>query len=89
MHETELPLHEKILVYSLYIAVSCLLTSGLNIIHTKHLLGIPLKPEAFIVPVFAGLFFRKAFDAVLVGRVVRDHDVGDKQGVKQSDAGCG
>jgi len=57
MHETNVPTGEKLLVYFLYIAISCLFTSGLNIIHAEYLLNIPLTPAAFITPVFAGLLF--------------------------------
>ena len=57
MYETEVPTGEKMLVYFLYIAISCLFTSGLNIIHAEYLLNIPLTPRAFIAPVFAGVLF--------------------------------
>ena len=57
MHEVDIPIREKTLVYSLYIAISCLFTSGLNIIHAEYMLNIPLTPQAFIAPVFAGLLF--------------------------------
>lgn len=57
MHETDLPVGQKILVYSLYITVSCLFTSGLNIIHAEYMLNIPLTPQAFVAPMFAGLLF--------------------------------
>ena len=57
MHETNIPAGEKMLVYFLYIALSCLFTSGLNIIHAEYLLNIPLTPAAFITPVIAGLLF--------------------------------
>lgn len=57
MHETDVPVSEKILVYFLYIAISCLFTSGLNIIHAEYMLKIALTPKAFIAPIFAGLLF--------------------------------
>jgi diguanylate cyclase (GGDEF)-like protein len=57
MHETNIPAGEKLLVYFLYIAISCLFTSGLNIIHSEYMLNIPLTPAAFIMPVFTGLLF--------------------------------
>ncbi len=57
MHATDVPSSEKMLVYFLYIAISCLFTSGLNIIHAEYMLNIPLTPEAFIAPIFAGLLF--------------------------------
>lgn len=57
MHETDVPLREKILVYFLYISISCLFTSGLNIFHAEYMLDIALTPQAFIAPIFAGLLF--------------------------------
>jgi len=57
MHETNVPTSEKMLVYFLYIAISCLFTAGLNIIHAEYMLNIPLTPAAFIAPIFAGLLF--------------------------------
>jgi diguanylate cyclase (GGDEF)-like protein len=57
MHETNIPAGEKLLVYFLYIAISCLFTSGLNIIHAEYMLNIPLTPAAFITPIIAGLLF--------------------------------
>ena len=44
MHETNIPAGEKVLVYFLYIAISCLFTSGLNIIHAEYLLNIVRIP---------------------------------------------
>jgi diguanylate cyclase (GGDEF)-like protein len=57
MYEARVPVREKLLVYFLYIAISCLFTSGLNIIHAEYLLDIPLTPEAFIAPLVAGVLF--------------------------------
>jgi len=57
MHETNIPAGEKVLVFFLYIAISCLFTSGLNIIHAEYMLNIPLTPAAFITPIIAGLLF--------------------------------
>jgi len=57
MHAADVPTREKILVYFLYIAISCLFTSGLNIVHAEYMLNIPLTPQAFVAPVFAGLLF--------------------------------
>ena len=57
MHEANVPTREKLLVYFLYIAISCLFTSGLNIIHAEYLLDMPLTPEAFIAPLIAGCLF--------------------------------
>lgn len=42
--------------YIYYIFLSCLVTSGLNIIHSS-LIQIPLKPGSFIVPVLTGILF--------------------------------
>ena len=57
MHESYVPASEKLLVYLLYIAISCLFTAGLNIIHAEYMLNIPLTPQAFIAPIFAGVLF--------------------------------
>lgn len=57
VRDVHVPASEKLLVYSLYIAISCLFTSGLNIIHAEYLLNIPLTPRAFIAPLFAGVLF--------------------------------
>jgi len=57
MYATNVATGEKILVYLLYMAISCLFTSALNIIQAKYMIDIPLTPEAFIMPVFAGLLF--------------------------------
>ena len=57
MHEANMPTGEKMLVYFLYITISCLFTSGLNIIHAEYMLDIPLTPQAFIAPIIAGLLF--------------------------------
>ena len=57
MQQIILPTRKKVLVYFLYIIISCLFTSGLNIINAKYMLDIPLTPESFVVPVFAGLLF--------------------------------
>ncbi len=57
IRETDVPAMEKVLVYFMYITVSCLFTSGLNIIHAEYILDIPLTPTAFIAPLTAGLLF--------------------------------
>lgn len=44
-------------IYPIYITVSCIFTSGLNIVHTKYILGIAPYPSLFIVPVIAGVIF--------------------------------
>lgn len=43
--------------YSIYILLSSVVTSGLNIIHTQYVLGIEPRPELFIVPIIAGIIF--------------------------------
>jgi diguanylate cyclase (GGDEF)-like protein len=48
---------EKTLIYVLYIMLSCLLTSALNIVHSIYLLKIELKPVAFVIPLIAGVVF--------------------------------
>ncbi len=48
---------EKTIIYTLYVALSCLLTCGMNIIHSLYMLKIPLAPVAFIMPMAAGLVF--------------------------------
>ncbi len=45
------------LFYLLIILVSCALTAGLNVLHSTFILRIPLTPESFIIPVFAGTVF--------------------------------
>jgi len=47
----------NIWVFALYITIACALTAGLNIVHTKYILGIPLYPDLFIVPTVAGVIF--------------------------------
>ena len=44
-------------VYTLYITLACLVTSGLNIFHTKYILGIELSGPLFIAPIIAGILF--------------------------------
>ena len=45
------------LIYALYIMLSCLFTSLLNIIHSIYVLNIELSPASFIIPAFAGIIF--------------------------------
>ena len=44
-------------VYPLYILIACVFTAGLNIIHSKYILGIELTASLFIVPTVAGIIF--------------------------------
>ena len=44
-------------VYPLYIVIACAFTAGLNIIHSKYILGIELTAQLFIVPTIAGVIF--------------------------------
>ena len=44
-------------VYLMYITVACAVTSGLNIVHTKYILGIEPYASLFIVPLIAGVIF--------------------------------
>lgn len=44
-------------VYLTYITVACAITSGLNIVHTKYILGIESDLSLFIVPTIAGIIF--------------------------------
>ncbi len=44
-------------VYPLYILVACAFTAGLNIVHSKYILGIELNTSLFIVPMIAGVTF--------------------------------
>ncbi|MGD8567908.1 MAG: GGDEF domain-containing protein [Gammaproteobacteria bacterium] len=44
-------------IYPLYIAIACAFTAGLNIVHTKYILHLPLEPKLFIVPTVAGVIF--------------------------------
>ena len=48
---------DSTLIYTLYIMLSCLFTSLLNIIHSTYILKIELSPASFIVPVLAGIIF--------------------------------
>ena len=44
-------------VYLKYILFACLVTSGLNVVHTEWLLNEELTGDLFIAPVIAGIFF--------------------------------
>jgi diguanylate cyclase (GGDEF)-like protein len=48
---------DRSIVYALYIMLSCLFTSLLNIIHMTSILDIPMTPVSFIIPVVAGIIF--------------------------------
>jgi len=45
------------MIYALYIMLSCVFTSLLNIIHSTYILKIELIPVSFIIPVLAGIIF--------------------------------
>lgn len=47
----------KALIYAVHIFLSCLFTAGLNVIHTKLLLGIDITASSFIIPTAAGILF--------------------------------
>lgn len=57
MQQTDVSVREKILMYLLHIAIACLFTSGLNVLHAQYVLQIPLTPPAFIAPLIAGVLF--------------------------------
>ncbi len=44
-------------IYPLYILTACAFTAGLNIVHSKYILGIELTASIFIVPTIAGIIF--------------------------------
>ena len=44
-------------VYLTYISVACAITCGLNIVHTKYILGVEPRLSLFLVPVIAGVIF--------------------------------
>ncbi len=48
---------KNVLFYLLIILFSCVLTAGLNVLHSTFILRIPLTPRSFIIPVFAGAVF--------------------------------
>jgi len=49
--------HLKPLIYVSIILLSCLFTAGLNVLHSKFILGMNPAPVTFTVPVFAGIIF--------------------------------
>ena len=50
--------HEhKLLIYLLYVGMSCFFTVVLNFFHTVYVLKIELTPVSFVIPIFAGLLF--------------------------------
>jgi diguanylate cyclase (GGDEF)-like protein len=69
MQQTDIPLRDKALMYLLHIVIACLFTSGLNIVHAKYVLHIPLTPDAFIAPLIAGLLF-----GYLLARIMLLHE---------------
>ena len=48
---------QKLLIYLLYVSLSCCITIILNIIHTVYVLKIELTTVSFIIPTLAGLIF--------------------------------
>ena len=48
---------KNVLFYLLIILFSCVLTAALNVLHSTFILRIPLTPQSFIIPVFAGALF--------------------------------
>lgn len=44
-------------IYSKYIVFACLVTSGLNVVHTEWILRQKLSADLFIAPIIAGIFF--------------------------------
>ena len=53
-------------VYILAITVSCLITTGLNVVHTLLVLKLPLTPITFLIPLIAGILF-----GLTVGHIYR------------------
>lgn len=47
----------KLMIYLLYISVSCFVTAILNIIHTVYVLKIEFTAITFLIPTLAGLLF--------------------------------
>lgn len=47
----------KLVIYLLYVSLSCALTVLLNIIHNTYILKIEYTAVSFIIPTFAGLLF--------------------------------
>jgi len=43
--------------YAIYISISAIVTSGLNILHIKYILDIDPRPSLFFIPIVAGVFF--------------------------------
>jgi len=69
MQQYDISVRDKALMYLLHIVIACLFTSGLNIIHAKYVLHIPLTPAAFIVPTIAGVLF-----GYLLARIMLLHE---------------
>jgi diguanylate cyclase (GGDEF)-like protein len=69
MQQTDISIRDKTLMYLLHIAIACLFTAGLNIIHARYVLHIPLTPPAFIAPLIAGVLF-----GYLLARIMLLHE---------------
>ncbi len=54
---TKFEIKNKLLIYLLYISLSCCLTVLLNIIHTVYALKVEFTTVSFVIPTFAGLLF--------------------------------
>jgi len=54
-------------VYPLYIIMACVVTSALNVLHTKYILGQELKLALFYVPIAAGIIFGYATAKIRIG----------------------
>ncbi len=55
--DTKRTTRRSLIIYLLYISLSCFVTIILNIIHTSLILGIELTAISFVIPIFAGLLF--------------------------------
>ncbi len=69
MQLTDISVRDKALMYLLHICIACLFTAGLNIVHAKYVLRIPLTPPAFIAPLIAGVLF-----GYLLARIMLLHE---------------
>ncbi|WP_455376487.1 GGDEF domain-containing protein [Kaarinaea lacus] len=65
-------------IYPLYILTACIFTAGLNIVHSKYILGIELTAPLFIVPTIAGCIFGYLAARIRL-RGYRVSDTGDWQ----------
>ena len=48
---------DKVKIYALFISMSCILTTLLNVVHTLYILKINISLASFIIPIIAGIFF--------------------------------